>query len=216
MAIRVPNWEEQVHNVLIQFMNATVQFYTETVNPSQGGAVTVNALWTGKARVQPLRAPRELNLGYEASGVRYFRIQVDPDDNPPFFPHGTRMRVLDAGLRGDPNLRRLVFVVNSHINASHRGVSTIEASAMMEDSGWMGVTGIVVDGDTEQPISGAIVEMGGQIFETYSTGTFFFTADAKVEYSVTVEADGYDAETVDNVLDGDEILIELTKKKGTP
>lgn len=113
-------------------MNAQVQFFTVQVDPSMGGEPVETVLWTGKARVQPLRSPREIDLGYEASAVRFFRMQLDPADGPPFFPHGVQARVLDAGVEGDPNLEELVFVVNSNINGSHRGVVTVELSAMME------------------------------------------------------------------------------------
>lgn len=133
-------WEDAIHDAAVQFMNAEVCFYeaTETTpyNPvtGTGGPTGATVLWQGKARVQQIRSPRQFQEEYQANATRFFRFQLDPKDNLPAIEFGWKARVLD-GAR-DPELERLVFVVNSAINSSHRAVRTVELSANMERVTW--------------------------------------------------------------------------------
>lgn len=120
-------------------MNGEVCFYkdgSDDYDPVTGigGEGIPEIIWQGKARIQQLRAPREFVVPYSAGSTRYFRFQIDPDDKPPFFPQGTKARVLFGGR--DPDLELLAYTVNSAINSSHMAVRTVELAANMDAVKW--------------------------------------------------------------------------------
>lgn len=137
----VTGWEDEIHDVAIQYMNAKVCFYQErpaTVpyDPitGDGGEDGIDIIWSGKARVQQLRTPREFTTPYQASASRNFRFQLDPDDSVPWLYEGVKARVTDGGR--DDALTSYLFVVNSAINSSHEAVRTIELNSNMRPTVW--------------------------------------------------------------------------------
>lgn len=142
MSLKPPpaNWEDAIRDAAIQFMNGTVCFYEEIVavpyDPitGNGGEVGVDILWSGKARIQQIRSPRQFDTEYQADASRYFRFQLDPEDNPPQIPFGTKARVLDGGR--DADLQSLIYVTNSAINSSHMAVRTVELVSNMDFVTW--------------------------------------------------------------------------------
>lgn len=141
IGVPIVGWEDQIHAAAIQYMNARVCFY-RTVGGTDdypelgkpGAPSTVEILWTGKARVQHLRAPRNDSSDYQASDSRAFRFQLDPDDNPPALYSGTKARVLDGGR--DSSLENYAYTVDSAVNSSHMAVRTVELSADMKPHTW--------------------------------------------------------------------------------
>lgn len=135
------NWTDAIHDTAVLFMNADVCFYEEVdggeYNPvtGAGGDPGVSVAWRGKARVQQLRSAQKFATDYQAEANRAFRFQLDPDDNVPFLPQGTKARVLNAG-GGDIDLEKLVYVVDSAVNASHQAVKTVELTATMDRQDW--------------------------------------------------------------------------------
>jgi hypothetical protein len=213
MAIKLPNWQDQIHDVAVQFMNAQVQFFVTNKNPV--GAPVETILWQGKARVQQLRAPREGQTSYESTGSRMFRFQLDPDDNPPFFNEGTFARVLDGGR--DPDLELLIMTVNSSINSSHRAVRTVELRADMNQVPVNRITGMVVDEVTEMPIGGVEVHVYNadnklvQVVFTLPDGRFYSYPPKSVEYDLEFKKlPEYFQEVVGNIQIGDDVFVELT------
>lgn len=122
------DWSQVIHDIAITQMNAWVVFYSSVIdNATQTESISV--IWEGKARVQHLREPRDASTVYEVSKLRRYRFQLDPDDEPPFFPSGVTARVLDGGR--NPDLELLVYVVDSAVNSSHRAVVTVELTTNM-------------------------------------------------------------------------------------
>lgn len=119
------SWTDKIHDTAVRFMNSEVVFY----NVADSAPDTPVVLWRGKARVQHLREPRDSSTVYGEYKTRRFRFQLDPDDNPPFFKSGVSARVLSGG--ENPDLLKLVYVVDSAVNASYRAVVTVELRAEM-------------------------------------------------------------------------------------
>ena len=133
------NWEEAILISAREFMNAKVCFYTtknEKDPITNMGSVVTTVLWSGKARVQHIRAPRDSSNEYQTNDSRSFRFQLDPEDNPPFVYSGMKARVLDAGESGDPILETFAYVADSGVNSSHMAVKTIELTADMKPVTW--------------------------------------------------------------------------------
>lgn len=120
------DWPQVIHDAAITQMNAQVTAYESTIT---SGVEAIAVIWSGKARVQHIREPRDATQSYGESKTRRFRFQLDPDDVPPFFPSGTTFRVTDGGR--DPQLEGLVYVVDSAVNSSHMAVRTVELRSDM-------------------------------------------------------------------------------------
>lgn len=136
------NWEEAILIGARNFMNAKVCFYRIVDGPGEwdpitgtGGSV-VEVYWSGKARVQHLRAPRDVSNEYQTNDSRSFRFQLDPADNPPMLYSTAKARVLDAGEEGDPILETFAYVVDSAVNSSHMAVKTVELTSDMKPTEW--------------------------------------------------------------------------------
>lgn len=132
-------WEDAIHDVAVQYMNARVCFFRATrgdYDPvtGTGGDGGIDIIFAGKARVQQLRAPREFTTPYQASASRSFRFQLDPDDGVPGLFQGVQARVIDGGR--DSDLEKYIFTVNSAINSSHMAVRTVELISNMKRVDW--------------------------------------------------------------------------------
>lgn len=133
------SWQDAIHDVAIQYMNARVCFFRATKGnydpiTGEGSDGGIEIIFAGKARVQQLRTPREFTTPYQASASRNFRFQLDPDDGVPGLFEGVQARVLDGGR--DPMLEQYVFTVNSAINSSHMAVRTVELVSNMKRVDW--------------------------------------------------------------------------------
>lgn len=141
IGVPIVGWQDQIREAAIPYMNARVCFY-RTVGGTDdypelglpGSPATVEVLWSGKARVQQIRAPRNDSSDYQASDSRSFRFQLDPQDNPPVLYSGTKGRVLDGGR--DSSLENYAYTVESAVNSSHMAVRTVELSADMKPHAW--------------------------------------------------------------------------------
>ena len=81
-------------------------------------------VWSGKARVQPIRQASMPELNVLQGGVQGVRVQVPYDPSLPLIRKGLQLRVTDGGQ--DAVLETLVFVVRSAINSSYGWNRTIE------------------------------------------------------------------------------------------
>lgn len=134
-------WEEQILQVARLEMNAEVCFYEEAESTTPydpvtgtGGTNEITVLWSGKARVQHLRTPREFTTPYQPDATRYYRFQLDPADNPPPIYFGVKARVLMGGR--DSQLETYAMTANSATNSSHMAVRTVELAANMRPTNW--------------------------------------------------------------------------------
>lgn len=207
-----PNWADQIRDIAVLFMNAQVQFFDVTVNPAMGGVAVETIIWSGKARVEDIRSPREGASDYQADSVRHFRFQLDPQDNPPFFNQGTLARVLDGGR--NPQLELLSYVVNSSTNSSHKAVQTVELSAQMESVNPQSFSGVVSDSVTGLALAGVEVRISTsgtllQVFVTDGTGVFKMFGNPTKTYTADVSKTGHVSQTVTPISVGDKLAISL-------
>lgn len=192
-------------------MTSTVMFYTDTVDDY--GVPTENPIWQGKARVQQLRTPNNIAESYGVSSVRSFRFQLDPNDNPPFFNEGVKIRVIDGGR--DPALELLSYVVNSSINSTNKAVRTVEARADLNSVPDLNIDGIVISENDELPLSGVEVRFIDDnnklvaVTLTNDDGKFWLYPSNSELYELTFILAGYHDTVVDNVTIGDELLVEM-------
>lgn len=132
------NWEEAILSAAVTQMNAKVCFYEADSDDydwrTGSGGIGIRILWSGKARVQHLRAPHQFSTGYETGSDRAFRFQLDPGDSVPNLYEGFKARVIDGGR--DSGLETLAYVVDSAINSSHMAVRTVELKANMRPMEW--------------------------------------------------------------------------------
>lgn len=125
------SWEDEIAEVAQQFMTATIEVFdvTESEDPydpetGEGGEPVETSLYTGLARVQQIRQPRDISTNTEWGTNRNFRFQL-PYNELDVFSKGQRIRVLVSDR--DASLENLIFVIQSAVNSDHRAVRTIEA-----------------------------------------------------------------------------------------
>lgn len=83
-----------------------------------------SVLWSGSARVQPIRTPLDVNMEFMRSGKREIRIQIPYASNLPDFQPGMRVRVTSSPV--EHILEGFVYVIRSAINSSYGWNRTIE------------------------------------------------------------------------------------------
>lgn len=122
---------EQMRATVARWYNATV----EIVDPDlleQTWDVETNEytnnpeviIWSGSARVQPIKDARTPDLMVTQGAIQAIRVQVPYDANLPLIRKGLQVRVTDGG--EDAVLSTLQFVVRSAINSSYGWNRTIE------------------------------------------------------------------------------------------
>lgn len=81
-------------------------------------------LWSGKARIQPLRTASTPDLGVTQGAVEAIRVQIPYDADLALIRKGLQVRVTDPGETAV--LAQLQFVVRSAVNSSYGWNTTIE------------------------------------------------------------------------------------------
>lgn len=126
---------ESMSKVVEQWFNASIKLvvpniaqgtYDKWANKVTGQAPTT--LWTGPARIQPLRWPMLTSGQAEQAAFRAIRIQFARDANitpAMLVREGLRIRVTNGG--EFPDLERGLFVVTSGLNSSYAWNRTVEA-----------------------------------------------------------------------------------------
>jgi hypothetical protein len=84
-------------------------------------------LYTGRARIQPIRQASTPDLGVTQGAIHAIRVQVPYDENLPLIRKGLQVEVLNPG--EDITLGSLQFTVRSAINSSYGWNRTIECDA---------------------------------------------------------------------------------------
>ena len=112
------------YNASVQIIDPNIedQTWDPETNTYTGNPAVV--LWSGSARIQPLREARTPDLVVTQGAIHGIRVQVPYDASLPLIRKGLQVKVVDAG--EDAVLASLQFVVRSAINSSYGWNRTIE------------------------------------------------------------------------------------------
>lgn len=112
------------YNASIQIIDPNIenQSWNPVTNTYSGNPATV--LWSGSARIQPLREATTPDMTVTQGAVHGIRVQVPYDPALPLVRKGLQVKVIDPG--EDAVLATLQFVVRSAINSSYGWNRTIE------------------------------------------------------------------------------------------
>jgi hypothetical protein len=102
--------------------NIREQDWDEFTNEFIGNPETI--IWSGSARVQPIKIEKTPDMEIMQGGVKGVRVQIPYDANLPLIRKGLQVRVTDGG--EDAVLENLVFLVRSSVNSSYGWNRTIE------------------------------------------------------------------------------------------
>jgi hypothetical protein len=115
------------YNAEIQIVDPNLREQTWNMATNSYGTNTETIIYSGKARVQPIRATLEPDVTIGQAGIRGVRIQVPYDASVGLVRKGLQVRVTDGG--EDSVLETIKFVVKSGINSSYGWNRTIECEA---------------------------------------------------------------------------------------
>ncbi|MCH8556923.1 MAG: carboxypeptidase-like regulatory domain-containing protein [Balneolia bacterium] len=99
------------------------------------------------------------------------------------------------------------------------GLSAFAAPQVLSDATADGddytLSGIVVDAESNEPISGVLVGMIGNqdVVETTSDGTFVFESVSEGEHTLIFQADGYEYTEIEVEVAGEDTQVEVALKK---
>lgn len=119
VAARWYNAEVQVVDPNVRDLN---DYWDPETNDYSQGAETL--VWSGKARIQPIRSASTPNLGVTQGGIESIRVQVPYDPTLTLVRKGMQVVVVDGG--ENHVLESLQFVVRSAVNSSYGWNTTIE------------------------------------------------------------------------------------------
>jgi hypothetical protein len=123
MRAAVARW----YNAQIEIIDTNIreQEWDEFTNDYISNSETV--IWSGSARVQPIKTERLPDMDIMQGAVRGVRIQVPYDANLSLIREGMQIRITDGG--EDVVLENLILTVRSAINSSYGWNRTIECDA---------------------------------------------------------------------------------------
>ena len=123
MRAAVARW----YNAQIEIIDTNIreQEWDEFTNDYISNSETV--IWSGSARVQPIKTERLPDMDIMQCAVRGVRIQVPYDANLSLIREGMQVRITDGG--EDVVLENLILTVRSAINSSYGWNRTIECDA---------------------------------------------------------------------------------------
>jgi len=121
----------EMRTIVARWYNATVEIVDPNIR-EQAWDLATNAystssesiVYSGSARVQPLRASSEPDITFTQGSIRGVRIQVPYDASVGLMRKGFQVRVTSGG--EDVLLESLKFVVVSAVNSSYGWNRTIE------------------------------------------------------------------------------------------
>jgi len=87
-------------------------------------------IWSGKARIQPIRNVSTPNLGFTQGAIQAIRVQVPYDPTVALIRKGLQVRVTDGG--ENHVLESLEFTVQSAVNSSYGWNTTIECEVSVK------------------------------------------------------------------------------------
>lgn len=126
MATQMRDAATRWYNGAVEIVDPNVRdlndYWDPETNEYSQGVETV--LWSGKARIQPLRTAQTPNLGVTQGAIETIRVQIPYDMNLALIRKGLQVRVTDPGETAV--LAELQFVVRSAVNSSYGWNTTIE------------------------------------------------------------------------------------------
>jgi hypothetical protein len=134
-----------MRETVARWYNATIEIVDPNLGNQEWDPITneysgnsESVLWSGKARVQPLRQSRGStpNLNVMQGGIESIRVQVPYDANLPLIRKGLQIKVLDGG--EDEVLTSVQFIVRSAVNSSYGWNRTIECDVDIRNPGYEG------------------------------------------------------------------------------
>jgi len=121
----------EMRTIVARWYNATVQIIDPNVgdqvwDPSTNAYTgdTATVVWSGSARIQPLRTARTPDMTVTQGAIEAIRVQVPYDSGLSLVRKGLQVKVTSGG--EDAVLADLQFVVRSAINSSYGWNRTIE------------------------------------------------------------------------------------------
>lgn len=126
----------EMRDIVARWYNATVEIVDPNTrnlddywNPETNtySTSTDTTVWSGSARVQPIRSTSMPDLGIAQGAVRAIRVQIPmngTESDAGFIQKGMRVRVTNGG--ENAQLEELEFVVRSSVNSSYGWNQTIE------------------------------------------------------------------------------------------
>ena len=124
----------EMRSTVARWYNAEVQIIDPNLEDVEWDEVTNEyenspevIIWSGKARIQPLRTATTPDIGIAQGAIEAIRVQVPYDADLSLVRKGLQVKVIDGG--EDKVLESLQFVVRSAINSSYGWNRTIECDA---------------------------------------------------------------------------------------
>jgi len=123
----------EMQGIVSRWFNGTIQIVDPnldnlTFDPWTNATTgTETVLWTGDARIQPVRNSSDPDGGRSVLAVRSVRFQVPLDETRDFVRAGLQVNVTDGGEFSD--LENLQFNILSAVNSSYAWLLTIECQA---------------------------------------------------------------------------------------
>jgi hypothetical protein len=122
---------EEMRATVARWYNAEVEIVDPNMGEQQWDPYTneymgdpESIIWSGPARIQPIRDARTPDMVITQGGIQAIRVQVPYDAEIPLIRKGLQVRVTSGG--EDAVLSTLQFVVRAAINSSYGWNRTIE------------------------------------------------------------------------------------------
>lgn len=130
IAVEMRAITERWYNAEVQIVDPNLEDldWNPVTNTYSGNPEIV--LWSGKARIQPVREASTPDLGIMEGSIHSIRVQVPYDETLPLIRKGLQVRVTNGG--EDAVLEELEFTVRSAINSSYGWNRTIECDVSVK------------------------------------------------------------------------------------
>jgi len=112
------------YNAEVQIIDPNLRNQTWDIATNEFTNDPKAVVWSGKARVQPIRQASTPDNGVAQGAIQGVRVQAPYDSSLPLIRKGLQVRVTDGGQ--DAVLESIQFVVRSAINSSYGWNRTIE------------------------------------------------------------------------------------------
>ena len=124
----------EMRDIVVRWYNAEIKIIDPNIGDevwdvetnSYTGTAAVE-IYSGKARIQPIRNTATPDLGITQGAIQGIRVQVPYDATIGLVRKGLQVQVTDGG--EDATLEDLQFVVRSGVNSSYGWNRTIECDA---------------------------------------------------------------------------------------
>lgn len=119
------------YNADIQIVDSNLREQTWDEFTNTYGDNTQSVVYSGKARIQPIRGESLVDLDIAQGSVRSLRIQVPYETDLGLIRKGLRVIVIDGG--EDVALQDAMIIVRGAINSSYGWNRTIECDINLKD-----------------------------------------------------------------------------------